>query len=62
MSLHVDAETRSVADLTSVGAHAYFEHHTTDVLCLAYAFDEDDEPEIWTPGFDTIPDALCQSI
>ena len=49
MSLHVDFETRSAADIKKTGAHAYAEHHTTDVWCMAYAFGEEDV-ELWTPG------------
>lgn len=47
--LHLDVETRSVLDLTDVGAHTYFEHPTTALWCAAWAFD-DDEPQIWIPG------------
>lgn len=46
--VHVDFETRSAADLLKVGADVYAQHHTTEVLCLAYAFN--DEPiQLWTP-------------
>ena len=40
--LHLDFETRSAADLTIVGAHAYAMHPSTEVVCLGFAFD--DEP------------------
>lgn len=46
--LHLDYETRSVVDLNKAGAHVYFEHPSTDVLCAAYAFDKE-EPQIWRP-------------
>lgn len=47
--LHGDVETRSVADLKRTGMYKYFAHPTTDVHCLAYAFD--DEPvELWKRG------------
>lgn len=36
--LHLDFETRSTADLKKVGAHAYFEHPSTDLWCASYAF------------------------
>lgn len=29
--------------------YPYAEHPTTDIICLAWAFD-DEEPELWTPG------------
>jgi DNA polymerase len=45
---HIDFETRSACDLLKAGADSYSQHVTTDVLCLAYAFD--DKPvELWTP-------------
>jgi DNA polymerase len=51
--LHHDAETRSVVDLTAVGAHVYAAHPSTEVQCVAYA--ADDEPvQLWTPG-DPVP-------
>lgn len=48
-TLHIDFETRSAADLKKTGAYAYAADPTTDVWCVAYAFD--DEPiQVWTPG------------
>lgn len=49
MKIHIDFETRSAADLKEVGAHEYAAHLSTDVLCLAYCFDEG-PVEIWFPG------------
>jgi len=45
----LDFETRSTVDLKKVGSYKYFEHESTDVLCLAYAFG-DAEPDLWIPG------------
>ena len=47
--LHFDIETRSAANLNKVGARRYAVDPTTEVLCVAYAID-DEEPAIWTPG------------
>lgn len=47
-TVHGDFETRSELDLREVGLHNYARHPSTDVWCLAYAFD-DDEPELWLP-------------
>ena len=44
MRLHLDFETRSEADLETVGADAYARHPSTEVLCMGYAFD--DEPVV----------------
>jgi DNA polymerase len=40
--LHIDFETRSTVDLKAAGIDNYAKHPTTDVWCMAYAFD--DEP------------------
>lgn len=48
MSLHIDFETRSAADIKKTGSYAYAEHESTDVWCMAYAFGEEDV-ELWTP-------------
>ena len=38
--LHIDFETRSVLDLKEVGLHNYARHPSTDVWCMAWAFDD----------------------
>lgn len=51
--LHRDIETRSQVRLQSVGVHRYAADPSTEILCCAYAID--DEPvQLWTPG-DPIP-------
>lgn len=55
MNLHLDYETRSTADLKKVGAHAYAEHPSTEILCAAYAVD-DSPVGTWWPG--KYPDPL----
>jgi DNA polymerase len=39
--LHLDFETRSEADLETVGAVAYAMHPSTEVMCMGYAFGDD---------------------
>jgi DNA polymerase bacteriophage-type len=47
--LHRDIETRSTVDLKKSGPYPYASEPTTEVLCVAYAVD--DEPvDLWTPG------------
>lgn len=46
--LWIDMETRSRCDLTSRGVYNYAQDGTTDVLCMSYAFD-DDEVVTWRP-------------
>jgi DNA polymerase len=57
--LHRDYETRSRAILKIVGTHKYAADPTTEVLCCAFAVD--DEPvELWTPG-DPVPAAFTEA-
>ena len=49
MKAHIDFETRSTVNLTTVGLDVYAKHPTTDVWCLAYAYDDRD-PVMWLPG------------
>jgi DNA polymerase bacteriophage-type len=57
--LHRDFETRSRASLKTVGAHRYAVDPTTEVLCGAYAVD--DEPvQLWIPG-DPIPAEVIEA-
>src|SRR5208282_1437936 len=46
--LWVDFETRSYCDLKDCGLDVYAKHSTTEVLMLAWAFD-DDEVKLWLP-------------
>jgi hypothetical protein len=48
-SLSIDFETRSTVNLPKAGVYVYAADPTTDIWCMAWAFD-DEEPEIWTPG------------
>jgi DNA polymerase len=47
--LHCDFETRSHCDLKVAGVYNYAQHGTTEVLCMSYAFDDEDV-QTWTPG------------
>lgn len=49
MTMSVDFETRSPVDLPKAGVYAYSEDPDTDILCMSYAFG-DEEPETWRPG------------
>lgn len=59
MKCLIDFETRSEADLGEVGLFNYARHPSTDIWCLAYAFDE--EPvRTWQPDVDAaIPEAAA---
>ena len=54
--LYCDFETRSRCDLRSRGVYNYAQDASTDVLCLSYAFDDEDV-RTWLPG-QPFPDAV----
>src|SRR5262249_38179475 len=57
--LHRDYETRSHAILKTVGTYKYAIDPSTEVLCCAYAVD--DEPvQLWTPG-NPVPTAFIEA-
>ena len=47
--LWIDFETRSRCDLPAYGAYNYAQDASTDVLCMSYAFDDEDV-QTWVPG------------
>ena len=48
MTLWVDFETRSACDLKVAGVYNYAQHGSTEVLCMSYAFNDDDV-KTWLP-------------
>ncbi len=64
MQIHIDFETYSECDIRTAGSYNYAAHPTTEVICMAWAID-DEEPRLWTPGmsFPTeLNDALEYSV
>lgn len=60
MILHLDFETRSDIDLRKAGLHQYARGRNTDLMCAAFAFD--DEPVIlWRPG-GILPDRFIRHV
>jgi len=47
--IHIDFETYSEFDLRVGGVHKYAAHPTTEILCMAWAVDNE-EPQLWLPG------------
>lgn len=45
----IDFETRSAANIKTVGGWMYSVHPSTDPICMAYALDEADESKLWVP-------------
>lgn len=64
MSVVLDFETRSYADLKKVGAWAYSEHETTEVICLCYQIGDDPIREWWPghPDGDKMPEDLYTAV
>jgi DNA polymerase len=48
MTLWVDFETRSACDLKVAGVYNYAQHGSTEVLCMSYAFNDEDV-QTWLP-------------
>lgn len=48
--LFIDFEARSEADIRAVGAQAYAEHPTTELMCCAWVVGLSDEVHLWRPG------------
>lgn len=49
MQLILDYETRSEADLKSLGAFEYAKHPSTEILCAGYKI-ENEPSKVWIPG------------
>jgi DNA polymerase len=60
MPIWIDFETRSACDLTVAGAYNYAQDASTEVLCMAYAHD-DDEVQIWQPSQE-FPKSVRQAV
>lgn len=55
-----DFETYSELDVREVGANAYAEHPSTEILCLSYGY-PGQKKQIWYPGM-PVPDVLIKHI
>ncbi len=53
-----DYESFSECDLKKTGSWVYSEHPSTRVICMGYAYN-DDNPELWVPG-DKLPEFLLE--
>lgn len=51
-----DVESRSEVDITKVGPYVYFEHPSTEVICVCWALGPDMEPELWLPDMVNPPE------
>lgn len=62
MQVVLDFETRSEADLKSLGAYEYARHPSTEIICAGYKIDET-PAKIWLPkmGGDKLVDVLLKA-
>jgi DNA polymerase len=61
VQISIDFETYSECDIKTAGGYNYAAHPSTEVICMAWAIDDED-PQLWLPGtvMDTrLWDALC---
>lgn len=59
-AISIDFETYSECDIKTAGGYNYAAHPSTEVLCMAWAID-DEEPQLWVPG-EAIPQRLYDAI
>ncbi len=59
-SVAIDFETFSECDIKTAGGYNYAAHPSTEVLCMAWAID-DEEPQLWLPG-DAPPRRLYEAL
>lgn len=59
-SISIDFETYSECDIKTAGGYNYAAHPSTEVLCMAWAIDDED-PQLWRPG-DPIPQRLWDEL
>jgi len=57
--MHMDFEVFSEVDLRDVGAARYAFDPSTEILCCAFAFDEE-EPVVWHAGLDEIDEMMVE--
>jgi len=57
--VHIDFETYSECPLKTHGAYVYSKDPSTELLCMAYAHDDED-PVLWLPG-ESLPDFVLTS-
>lgn len=59
-AISIDFETYSECDIKTAGGYNYAAHPTTEVICMAWAID-DEEPRLWLPD-DPFPESLSDAI
>lgn len=60
MQISIDFETYSECDIKTAGGYNYAAHPTTEVICMAWAID-DEAPQLWTPD-QPFPERLSHAL
>jgi DNA polymerase len=60
VQISIDFETYSECDIKTAGGYNYAAHPSTEVICMAWAIDDED-PQLWTPS-ELVPERLCDAI
>ena len=60
VAISIDFETYSECDIKTAGGYNYAAHPTTEVICMAWAID-DEAPQLWLPD-DPFPEGLSDAI
>jgi DNA polymerase len=59
--LSIDFESRSAKDLRKCSVYPYAAHPTTDLWCMAWSFEEEEDVYIWRPGMPLDPRIVQQA-
>lgn len=59
---HIDFETRSACDIREAGAEVYARHPSTDFLCMAWTFGDDECISLITRADPTLPPLIASHI
>lgn len=59
--LFIDFETYSAVDIKEAGGMAYASDDSTQIICLAWAFDEE-EPSLWTVSSGPLPERVVKHV
>lgn len=60
VAISIDFETYSECDIKTAGGYNYAAHPSTEVICMAWAIDDED-PQLWLPD-DVFPQRLADAI
>ena len=59
-AISIDFETYSECDIKTAGGYNYAAHPSTEVICMAWAIDDED-PQLWVLG-EAFPEELIEAV